>query len=65
LKFVESQVSKSRLGAPSLKLLFGVLLESGKRRFPGREDPSEIPGRAAAGAKKPAKEGRLVSFKPV
>jgi hypothetical protein len=45
--------------------MFGVLLESGKRRFPGRKGPSEIPGRAAAGNKKPAKEGHLVPFKSV
>ena len=69
MRFEVSQVSKSRPGAPSIELdaesVFRVLLESGKHRFPGRKGPSRIPGKAAAGAERPAKEGRLVPFEPV
>jgi hypothetical protein len=43
----------------------GFFFESGKHRFPGRKDPSEIPGDTAAEPKKPAREGRLVPFEPV
>jgi hypothetical protein len=49
----------------SAKSFFRVLLESGQHRYPGRKNLSIIPGKAAAVAKKPAKEGRLVPFKPV
>jgi hypothetical protein len=44
---------------------FRVLLESGKRRCPGRKDPKRIPGVTAAGNRELAKEGRLVPFEPV
>jgi hypothetical protein len=45
--------------------MFGILLESGKRRFPGRKDPSRIPGKTEAGAERLAKERPNVPFQPV
>jgi hypothetical protein len=46
-------------------LVFRILLESGKHRYPGRKDPKEIPGNTAAGNRELAKEAHLVPFQSV
>jgi hypothetical protein len=59
---IELLATGCKLGA---REFFGVLLESGKRRCPGRKDPRGIPGNTAAVLREPAREGHLVPIEPV